>query len=197
MGVEMLQNTAVKKEKDLESKTAQRRGNTWSISGKTATGTKAFPLSGAPRASGAYSDGAEQNLELFRTTVACSVDVKERLNSAKSNWKQYHTEGQILFSNDLWFYSRYVPNWESHVVSEEGKILALQIFLPGLKIHHCYLFNPSHRQWNINMVTSKNTCNPAWRNNKGKYSDGVYQDSPDGSHVELAPSSFSGPRQKT
>lgn len=32
-----------------------------------------------------------------------------------------------------------MPNWESQVISDEGKILALQIFLPGLEIHHCYL----------------------------------------------------------
>lgn len=78
-GVEMLQNTAVKIGQDLESRTAERRGNTRSISGKTATGTKAFPLSGAPRAGGTHSHGAEGNLELFRIT--------DRLNPPKRNWK--------------------------------------------------------------------------------------------------------------
>lgn len=49
----------------------------------------------------------------------------------------------------------------------------LQMSLPGLENHHRYLFNPSHLQWNTNTVTSKNTCDPSWRNNKGNQSDGL------------------------
>lgn len=66
-----------------------------------------------------------------------------------------------------------MPNWESHLISDEGKLLALQNFLPGRKLHRCYLFNPSNLQWNTNTVTSKNMYNAAWKNNKGKWSDGL------------------------
>lgn len=70
------------------------------------------------------------------------------------------------------YYSRYTPNWESYVILDEGKLPALEI-LPRQKIHHCDLFNPSYPHWNINMVTSKNTGNPAWKNNECKQSDGL------------------------
>lgn len=90
-----------------------------------------------------------------------------------------------------------MSNWESHVTSNEGKLLVLQTFSPGLKIRHRYLFNPSHLKWNTNTRWLPRTHAIQLGGTIRVKSLMAYQDSPDGSDVESAPSSLSSPRQRT
>lgn len=70
-------------------------------------------------------------------------------------------------------YGYYYICLTERATGSQTKEKPLQISLPGLENHHRYLFNPSHLQWNTNTVTSKNTCDPSWRTNKGNQSDGL------------------------